>query len=256
MTCPDCGKANFAWATRCDHCGASLERADAVGSPAGASETPTAPPPTSRTLMEPQEQGAIPVEHTAAGAIEDPPDPPTGRPIGGTIALIVLNVALFAAVMVNGGGWDPSPDELTRWGANNGPLTVNGEWWRLLTATALHANLLHLLLNAVALWYAGRIAEPLFGRTAFLVLYLLSGLGGSVASLWWQPFVTGVGASGAIFGVYGGIGAWLMVRHRSMPAQAGAPLAGGLVAIIGYNLLFGFFQQNVDIAAHVGGLAA
>src|SRR5688572_23786845 len=222
MTCPDCGKANFAWVTRCDHCGASLEPADRIGGPAGASETQTVPVATSRTLMDQQEHGAMRVEQTAPSASDDPPDLKTARPIGITIALIVLNVALFAAVMVSGGGWDPSPDELTRWGANNGPLTVNGQWWRLLTATALHANVLHLLLNVVALWYAGRIAEPLFGRTAFLVLYLLSGLGGSVASLWWQPFVTGVGASGAIFGIYGGIGAWLMVRHRSMPAQAGA----------------------------------
>jgi hypothetical protein len=74
--------------------------------------------------------------------------------------------------------------------------------------------------------------------------------------VWRQPFVTGVGASGAIFGIYGAIGSWLMVRHRSIPAHAGAPLAGGLVAIVGYNLVFGFFQQNVDVAAHVGGLAA
>ena len=162
---------------------------------------------------------------------------------------------MLAAMTANGGRWDQSIDELTRWGANHGPLTVNGQWWRLLTATALHGNVLHLLLNVVALWYTGRIAEPLFGRAAFLVLYLLSGLGGSVASLWWQPFVTGVGASGAIFGVYGGIGSWLLVRHRSIPAQAGAPLAGGLVAIVGYNLVFGLFQQNVDVAAHVGGLA-
>lgn len=171
-----------------------------------------------------------------------------------TAAIIALNTAVFGVIMSRGGGWNPSVELLTRWGANYGPLTLNGDWWRLLTATILHANAVHLLCNMYALWYAGRIAEPLFGRGSFLLLYLLASVGGSVASLWWHPFVTGVGASGAIFGVYGGLVAWLTIRHRSMPAGAGGSLAGGVISIVAYNLVFGMLQTHVDVAAHVGGL--
>src|SRR5436190_1554349 len=179
---------------------------------------------------------------------------PAAEAAGVTMALIALNVGLFAFIAFRARSFDPSVEILTAWGANYGPLTLNGQWWRVLSATVLHANAFHLLCNMYALWYAGRTAEMLFARSSFLVIYLLSGVGGSLASLWWHPFVTGVGASGAIFGIYGGIAAWLAIRHRSMDRNAAASLGSGVVVIVGYNLVFGFFQEHVDAAAHVGGL--
>ena len=167
---------------------------------------------------------------------------------------MALNGALFALVALRGGGLDPSVGVLIDWGANYGPKTVNGQWWRLLTATVLHANVLHLLCNLYALWYVGRLAEPLFGRVSFLLLYLLSGIGGCVGSLWWHPFAAGVGASGAIFGIYGALAAWLVIQHRSMGASTAASLFSGVGMIVVYNLVIGFFQKNVDVAAHVAGL--
>jgi membrane associated rhomboid family serine protease len=105
-----------------------------------------------------------------------------------TTALMALNGVMFLLVGLRG-GVDPSVPMLIDWGANFGPLTVNGQWWRLLTATVLHANVLHLLSNLYALWYVGRLAEPLFGRPSFLLIYLLSGVAGCVSSLWWHPFL-------------------------------------------------------------------
>ena len=235
MTCPHCGGKNFAWATRCDHCGLALDRTE--------SNTETRPSPT-REPTSPDAEGAV----TPAAASQ--------QTISLTTALMALNGVMFLVVGLGGGGLGPSVPVLIDWGANFGPLTTNGQWWRLLTATVLHANVLHLLSNLYALWYVGRLAEPLFGRPAYLLIYLLSGIAGCVASLWWHPFSAGVGASGAIFGIYGALAAWLAIRHRSMRASTAASLFSGVAAMIIYNLAFGFFQKNVDVAAHVGGLVA
>jgi rhomboid protease GluP len=97
--------------------------------------------------------------------------------------------------------------------------------------------------------------ERLLGRTGFLVLYLLAGLLGSVASVAWNPFVVSAGASGAIFGLYGGLLAFLM-RYRAMQQHAFlAALRTNTLTFLGYNLVYGFIQQGIDMAAHLGGLA-
>jgi rhomboid protease GluP len=141
------------------------------------------------------------------------------------------------------------------WGANYGPKTTNGEWWRMVTAMFLHIGILHLLFNMVALWNIGGFMERVLGRAGLLVLYFLSGLLGSVASIAWNPFVVSAGASGAIFGVYGGLLSFL-VRHRDTPSHAFlASLRSNTLAFLGYNLLFGFIQEGIDMAAHLGGLA-
>ena len=234
MICPQCGGKNFSWATRCDHCGLALDRTEISAEP------PAATIATAETAARDSDENVAPA-------------PASQQTISLTTALMALNGVMFLLVGLRG-GFDPSVPMLIDWGANFGPLTVNGQWWRLLTATVLHANVLHLLSNLYALWYVGRLAEPLFGRPSFLLIYLLSGVAGCVSSLWWHPFAAGVGASGAIFGIYGALAAWLAIRHRSMRASTAASLISGVGAMIVYNLLFGFFQKNVDVAAHVGGL--
>lgn len=172
-----------------------------------------------------------------------------------TSVLLGLNVAVFG-LMVAGGihPMTPAIDSLIHWGANYGPKTTNGEWWRMCTAMFLHIGILHLLFNMVALWNIGGFMERVLGTAGFLVLYLLSGLLGSVASVAWNPFVVSAGASGAIFGVYGGLLGFL-VRHRDTTSQAFlASLRSNALAFVGYNLLFGFVQEGIDIAAHLGGL--
>ena len=91
----------------------------------------------------------------------------------------------------------PDRQTLVRWGAQFGPLTTQGQWWRLFTCTFLHIGILHLLCNMVVLWQIGGILERLLGRSAFLVVYLLAGLAGSLASLAWNPDVVAVGGERA-----------------------------------------------------------
>ena len=173
-----------------------------------------------------------------------------------TSMLLALNVAIFGLMLAWGmDPMQPAIDSLIKWGANYGPKTTQGEWWRMFTCMFLHIGVLHLLFNMVALWNIGGFMERLLGSTGFLVLYLLAGLLGSVASVAWNPFVVSAGASGAIFGLYGGLLAFL-VRHRATQQHASlAALRTNTLAFLGYNLVYGFIQQGIDMAAHLGGLA-
>lgn len=120
------------------------------------------------------------------------------------------------------------------------------EPWRLLTATLVHAGFWHLGLNMLALWMIGRSLEPLLGRTRFVTLYLLSALGGSVAVALLSFETTVVGASGAIFGMFGA----LLVIGRHIGANI-----SGIAIILGINLVIGFIPGfHVSWQAHVGGL--
>jgi rhomboid protease GluP len=149
----------------------------------------------------------------------------------------------------------PSIESLIQWGANYGPRTTQGEWWRMFTCMFVHIGVLHLLFNMIALWNVGGFMERVLGPTGFLVLYLLAGLLGSMASVAWNPFAVSAGASGAIFGLYGGLLAFL-VRHRDRQQYAFlAALRTNTLAFLGYNVVFGFIIPGIDMAAHLGGLA-
>jgi membrane associated rhomboid family serine protease len=124
-------------------------------------------------------------------------------------------------------------------------LVDNGEWWRLITSGFLHIGLTHLLVNMVSLYLVGRELELVFGRIRFIVLYLLSLLGGSVAVYLLSPSPT-AGASGAIYGVMGALA--VTVFRLKLPA-------GQVLAIIGLNLALSFSGLlSISWEAHVGGL--
>ncbi len=171
-----------------------------------------------------------------------------------TAILITLNVLVFLAMAASLHSASPSPDRLIRWGANFGPLTLNGQWWRLLTSAFLHANILHIALNMWAFLNLGILAELLFGRRSFVLLYLYCALGGSIASVWWHTAVVGVGASGAIFGIAGALlPALAFQRNRRLRTA----MRGNLTSIalfVFYNIAFGAAISHIDNAAHLGGL--
>ncbi len=171
-----------------------------------------------------------------------------------TLTLIALNVLVFLAMVFSGVSViDPSVEDLIRWGGNLAPLTITTEFWRLLTAAFVHAGIIHLLLNLYVLFSVGPLAERLFGRWGYLALYLMSGVGAGLVSLWWHPMVVGVGASGAIFGVAGAlISAFYFGKLPFHPAALRKQLQS-LLIFAGYNLFYGFKEANVDNAAHVGG---
>ena len=172
-----------------------------------------------------------------------------------TQALVVLNVLVFIAVGRNGGGWfTPQPDVLIHWGSNFGPATLSGQWWRLLTSTFLHFGFIHLALNMWVLWSLGSQVERMFGSIQYAVVYLFAGLTGSLASLWWHPTVNGAGASGAIFGVLGGVMAFVLKPSTRVPPTVVAKQRASGLAFIFYNLLNGAAHQGIDNAAHLGGL--
>jgi rhomboid protease GluP len=163
---------------------------------------------------------------------------------------------VFVVELVEGGGGGaglaPSGRALIDMGALFPPLVHAGQWWRLITVMFLHASLLHIALNAWALWLFGQFVETTFGRVKFLAIYFVSGFVASVTSYTFgNPCAVGVGASGAIVGLLGAFIAYNFRRRHLSLSQANLRWA---VMIILINVLFGAAIANVDNWAHGGGL--
>lgn len=219
------------------------------------------------------------VRHEAAqrGELaEDAPQPviaaPWVRRHESTITLTHLlfgaNVAVFLAMIVatvmNGGS--PTSDFSfplsAHFGANYGPLTLSGEWWRLFTYMFVHADIWHIAFNMWCLWDLGTLCESLYGKWTFGAIYVITGIAGGVASLASHPFVFSVGASGAIFGLCGALIASFYLGEFGVPRSAIQANLKSLLFFAGFNLLFGIsaigdlFGIRVDNAAHIGGLVS
>ena len=172
-----------------------------------------------------------------------------------TSALVGLNLAVFAVMVMRGlSPIEPTVDQLRQWGANFGPLSLGGQPWRMLVSNYLHGGLLHIGFNMWCLWNLGRLAERVFDRWTYFLAYTACGLAGSISSLWWHPLVTGVGASGAIFGLAGTLIAVLYLGRFQTPREALRPTLRSLLTFAGYNLFFGAIATGIDNSAHVGGL--
>lgn len=175
-----------------------------------------------------------------------------------TYVLIAANLLIFIAMLFSGAGFWHSPNEVQlNWGANFGPATQDGEWWRLGTAMFLHFGVIHLLLNAFSLWDAGQLVERMYGRIRFVGLYLLSGLFGNLLSLVVQgnQAVAG-GASGAVFGVYGAALVFLWRERAAISKGEFKWLFGGGIAFSLLAIVLGFIIPGIDNAAHIGGFLA
>jgi rhomboid protease GluP len=174
-----------------------------------------------------------------------------------TPAIIAINVAVFIAMLAAGADlMRPSSSLLIRFGSNFRPLTWNGEEWRLLTSTFLHFGIVHIALNMYALYQGGAFVERLFGSARYALIYLLAALAGSVTSGWWHPLGNGVGASGAIFGVYGALLSFLAVRRADIPPAMLKSIGSSTLLFCLYSLLIGAAHPLIDNAAHIGGLLA
>jgi membrane associated rhomboid family serine protease len=172
-----------------------------------------------------------------------------------TLALIAVNVLLFLVATALGGGlFKVNPEVMIRLGTDYTPLTLAGQWWRLLTSIFLHFGLLHIALNMWALYVNGRVAERIFGSLRYLVIYLVAGLTGSVVSLLWHPVVNGAGASGAIFGILGALLAFFLKREGGVPTSVIKAQLTSVSIFVAYSLLNAARYQGIDNAAHLGGL--
>ncbi len=172
-----------------------------------------------------------------------------------TPALITANVAYFVIAVLHGvSPMQPERQQLLDLGAIYGPLVFDGEWWRLTSATFVHIGFLHLFFNMWCLWSLGSAAERMFGNLTFLLIYVLSGIGGSLASLAWHPSVLSAGASGAVFGIAGALVSMLYFGEIRVPRQVVRQLLSSLGFFVGFNLLVGSMLEGIDNAGHIGGL--
>src|ERR1700728_4086937 len=175
--------------------------------------------------------------------------------IGLTQIIFGINAAVFLGMALAGSTiMEFSTAESIRWGANAGALTFSGEWWRLLTNIFVHGGVIHIAFNMWCLWNLGQLCESLYGRWTYAAIYLICGLGASLASAAWHPSVPSVGASGAIFGLAGALITALKLGEFSVPRAALSGTLRSLGAFVVYNLIFGFVLPGVDNTAHIGGL--
>lgn len=167
-----------------------------------------------------------------------------------TYAILGINIAVWLIMSLVGllFGWNINA-RLLYFGAKENSLIVRGQYWRLITAMFLHIDILHLFFNSYALYIYGPAVEKLFGKIKFLLIYLLSGLVGSILSYAFSPNPA-AGASGAIFGLMGAL-LYFRKRKRRLFQRIFGP---GLILIIGINLFYGFVQPGIDNWGHIGGL--
>ncbi|MCX9157680.1 rhomboid family intramembrane serine protease [Niveibacterium sp. 24ML] len=172
-----------------------------------------------------------------------------------TTLLVVVNLLVFAWLAYRSRALMQIDSRvLILSGALYGPAALTGQAWRIVSAIYLHGGLLHVALNLFALWQVGSVGERLFGHRNFTLIYAGAGLLGSCLSLWWKPAVFSVGASGAIFGLYGALLAYLVFERRAVPPELWRELRASTVAFIGFSLFAGFAMPGIDNAAHIGGL--
>lgn len=169
-----------------------------------------------------------------------------------TPIFIYVNIGVYLLMAILGLGFFTfKGQDLLVWGANYGPLTKEGDWWRLFSSIFLHGGLIHLFANMYGLLFVGIFLEPLLGRTKFLTAYILTGILASISSIWWYEATVSVGASGAIFGLYGVFLALLITKV--FPTDFTITFLISTVIFIGFNLLMGL-RGGIDNAAHIGGL--
>lgn len=172
-----------------------------------------------------------------------------------TKLLIAANILVFAAMLLDGAGlWHSANGIQLAWGANFGPATQDGEWWRLASAIFLHFGAVHLLLNMWALWDAGQWVERVYGHARFASIYIISGLTGNLVSLVIQgnSAVSG-GASGAIFGIYGALLTFLWRERDAITKHEFRWLFWGALGFSLATIVMGFIIPGIDNSAHIGG---
>lgn len=171
-----------------------------------------------------------------------------------TYALIGINVAVFIAMVASGLDWvDPDVQKVLHWGADYGPDTLRGQYWRVITSTFIHFGIIHLFGNMWCLWSLGRLAERFLGSWTLIGIYLATGVGGSLLSLSWDPMRVSAGASGAIFGIAGVLITVLYYGKLDLDHREVRRLLSYVVRFSLLNLLFGL-KGHINNMAHLGGL--
>lgn len=173
-----------------------------------------------------------------------------------TNILIGMNVVVFLiTALLSHNFLTNDPNVLVNLGGEVGLLVIQGhEYWRILTAMFLHAGLIHVALNMLSLFFIGRVVEMLYGGWRYLLIYLLGGIVGGVVALFLSPADSVlIGASGAIFGVFGALGTFYFVNRQALGVYGRGAISNWLFWV-GLNLIWGFSVAGISIADHIGGL--
>lgn len=169
-----------------------------------------------------------------------------------TAILLLLNIIVF--LIMTFGGLNivsPTPQELLEIGGNRRFEVMNGEYWRLFSSMFIHGGLLHLFMNLIGLGLGSSLLENILGSVKLIMIYIVCGVFASLASIYWHENTVSVGASGAIFGLYGLVLAFTVFKIYPNYMRGMTWMLLGLYA--GISLLFGFLG-GIDNAAHFGGL--
>jgi len=177
----------------------------------------------------------------------------SGSNLYATYTLIALNIIVFIVMAIDGAGiFKPDGFTQIKWGSNYTPLTLDGEWWRIITCMFIHFGIIHLVMNMYGLYMAGVYLEPMLGKVKYTVAYLATGIIASIVSLWWhKDGVNSAGASGAIFGMYGLFLGLLFTNL--IPKKMRIALLQTIGILVVFNIIYGM-QGTIDNAAHIGGL--
>ena len=178
-----------------------------------------------------------------------------------TQVILGANVMVFIAMAIamtlqDGFSLDFTGQVMVHFGANFGPYTLSGQWWRLLTYMFLHGGFFHIAMNMWCLWNLGALCESLYGRFTYAAIYLITGVAGGLASVGWSPSVLSVGASGAIFGLTGALIASFYLGEFSLSGISIKGTLSSLLFFAGFSLFLGKVVPGIDNACHVGGLVS
>lgn len=189
--------------------------------------------------------------------------------LSSTQVLIAANVLIFLSILFYsiwhsgvqqfldtpiGTGFDDKT--LLLWGADYGPLTLGGQYWRVLTSLFVHLNIFHLAGNMLLLWRLGKPLDRLLNGKRHLIIYLFTGAASSLTSLAWHSTSLKLGSSGAIFGQAGVLIALLALARLNLPRRQTLGIVFWIALLTPFGLIIGHFDKTTDYAAHVGGLVS
>ena len=172
-----------------------------------------------------------------------------------TLTLVAYNAAMFT-FMAFAPGSVGDPDTLLHWGASVGPVTANGQWWRLVTATFVHAGVISLIVDLIAFTQVALLVERMFGQVALAIIYVGAAMFSGAICLWSEPLAITSGASGAVFGIYGLLvalvvrGTWQRSPSR-VPLRVMKRLAPAALIFVGYYMAQGGPRWSAGMAAFV-----
>jgi len=167
---------------------------------------------------------------------------------------IIISLFYLYISLVTGNFIDITSKELATNGAIFAPMVIlENEWYRVLLSMFLHGGLTHFALNTISLILVGRAFENYFSPWEYISIYFITGIAGGVISIYFHPLSVIVGASGAIFGVFGGL-VGFFVAHKNALGSEFKEIMSSVGMILGFNLAIGLVFPTIDMVAHIVGV--